>query len=561
MDDFLKTQPPKIQTNASIKVREEDYPYQLHISKDWKIKEFIPAISRRQADLEDRTIPRICAADTLLGAMIGYNAVSYEFWYQGELDKDQAKNYYRGGYYIYGIGYDACLCPNKKLVYDASESGETWLVNYKKNTAIYTADKLGKFFVKSISRTETNGKVLMECDIYLEVFPGKDGKDIKIKITDTQTVQTGYYLLKGSIPERVKNYKGKPYQIMPVPKKTYTDIKNKTVALLNFQEPESVGQTMINLSAYQTTACKGYLVDKIANSLMITRTNFEYDNPIKNSPLAAITAKASIDNSSSIYSNISTFSHPLIIGDNENRVTFVDLRPFTKIDMRSQECIISNRAEYSFMVLRGNLQIAFYTDNGRVYLRDTSPTLMQIYATWISENISRRFSLDAGAQYRLYIFSAVFYQSLFMSGELGDRDVEAMVLRITRDLRVKAEDVFDVIDQVGLTTDGNEPLIMMTLPKFCEYLPKVTGSVRLDNFSPAILFTLVGGTWLGYNAREVACVALEHIPTFIAMVYASANNRSFSVSNFSKLTLRFLKREKNDLPVKIVRILDTVFNS
>ena len=50
-----------------------------HISVDPKITPFIPELSRRTALKEDRTVPRISTAPTIIGCLLGYQADLGEF--------------------------------------------------------------------------------------------------------------------------------------------------------------------------------------------------------------------------------------------------------------------------------------------------------------------------------------------------------------------------------------------------------------------------------------------------------------------------------------------------
>lgn len=301
---------------------------------------------------------------------------------------------------------------------------------------------------------------------------------------------------------------------------------------------------MIKISAYETTPCRGYQIDKIEKELKVAflpNGESEYGN--------RLTVVDALFNNDSASLKLPSFAHP-VFNEGTNKWT-IDIRPFTAIDMRTMKCVIKDPSEVKFNKLRGELCAVFEKESGRNYLRDLSSVIVTVFSSWISENIARRFSLPADAQYRLYIYAAVYYQSLFYDiAEDDEMAKQQIALRLSRDMKVKSEDVFSVMDSIE-----EESILNMDINVFCQYAQHVTGSIRLEKFNPALLYTIIGGTWLSFNAREVACVALEHVPTFIAMVAQSAQSRGHTVSPFAKLVTRKSKRELEDLGQKLNNIL------
>ena len=114
-------------------------------------KTFIPMMPRSAAVSEENTTPRVTVAPTLLGCIIGYARVFSDF-----IGNPQE------GYLINRIDFEHCLKPNDKLVYDAPETGEHWLIAYNKKTQQYDPKVIGKLFMTQavIERTplESRGK-------------------------------------------------------------------------------------------------------------------------------------------------------------------------------------------------------------------------------------------------------------------------------------------------------------------------------------------------------------------------------------------------------------------
>lgn len=143
LETFLSTL-PKTTTNNLTVVENTDNDKLLHISADRKLNKFVPRIGFSQLKSEDRTIPRICVARTLVGCILGYDRIVFDF--HNRFDKT-----YERGYYIKSFDYEHSLVPDKKLVADVGITGEEWLVSYSSETSKYSSENIGKFFVQSIT--------------------------------------------------------------------------------------------------------------------------------------------------------------------------------------------------------------------------------------------------------------------------------------------------------------------------------------------------------------------------------------------------------------------------
>jgi hypothetical protein len=58
--------------------------------------------------------------------------------------------------------------------------------------------------------------------------------------------------------------------------------------------------------------------------------------------------------------------------------------------------------------------------------------------------------------------------------------------------------------------------------------------------------TVTRNSWYGTNAKEIISVALEHPPTWAAIVFTALNERTFKNSMIYKIAERFGKRGASD---------------
>ena len=136
-------------------------------------------------------------------------------------------------------------------------------------------------------------------------------------------------------------------------------------------------------------------------------------------------------------------------------------------------------------------------------------------------------NLDPSSQIKVSIIAGYFYLTLFRDEEIDHNDrikLASQVSRATRNL--DTEQCLEVIEDLPE---------MKNVHEFIETMVEVVDSSRMKKFNAGLLYSIIGGGWFGANAREVMAVAVEHPPTFIALVHAAINDRSYRRSLFAKM--------------------------
>lgn len=139
LNEFISLQVNRVKNNVTI-VSKNDlrFPFLLHIDRVVP-KKFIPSIPVRAAPLEDKTIARVTVADTLLGCMLAYGNIYYDYNILKTIN-----------YKISKLDFECAIKPNKKLVYDSKETNEYWLVPYNEKHASYKPIEIGNFFLNDL---------------------------------------------------------------------------------------------------------------------------------------------------------------------------------------------------------------------------------------------------------------------------------------------------------------------------------------------------------------------------------------------------------------------------
>jgi hypothetical protein len=233
LTQWLETVSEKVRKNVQVVTPEEvKQDYFLHISTDTAIKKFIPLIGRRQAYSEDRSVPRVTVAPTLLGCFIGYAKSEYDFNNLKPTGKPEDRGY-KGGWKIYALPFEAALKPGARMVYDSRLSDEHWLVSYSRETNEYVPEQAGKMFYRSLRLVGQQGKLPSgEMELYAEItMPGG------IRFSKSHFLNPGYYRIVGPVQQNVKSWTDdKDFVITPIDKADYMSAKNAAADLLGLVE-------------------------------------------------------------------------------------------------------------------------------------------------------------------------------------------------------------------------------------------------------------------------------------------------------------------------------------
>jgi hypothetical protein len=237
-------------------------------------------------------------------------------------------------------------------------------------------------------------------------------------------------------------------------------------------------------------------------------------------------------------SQIPVFAHPLPVKTAYGETLFVDVRPCVTVNRQTQEPIVKNTTEYEFIRMRAMLNL-IWLEGMYKQLRDLSTVPVAVYASMIAENMSRHFNLDPKEVMQVKILAAVFYQNLHSPAVRWDEQTrvryEAVAMRAAHAPNEMAKDLIERIDHFDSIRD------------LCDTIKNLLENPRLEELNPALLMMMLGGAWFGANAREVMAVALEHPPTWHAVVYSALVNRSFKKTGVAQIAERFADRKGGDM--------------
>ena len=307
-------------------------------------------------------------------------------------------------------------------------------------------------------------------------------------------------------------------------------------------------------TAYDTTACIGYQ-DSIRKALeeiskqevlgskqiQIAKNLMKEGNSVKDAPpFWGVRA---------IYpgiADISPFAHPinedrrLAVGKNadDSETVYIDVRSFSRLDQQGEPVVTAAR-DYSVMSLRGALQSVW---NGVDTFRDLlnlGDYQLTVYARWISETLTRRLTLPPEIQMKLAVYAAYYYLCQFITDdqkEIEQKDYIRMATMIARSTYVNVEETLNLIEDLPILTN---------IQSFIDLLKEKSESARYEQLNLALFVSIFGGSWLGANSREVSVVAVEHPPTFIALLAIATLERSATRSAIGQIAETFKKDDQS----------------
>jgi len=277
-------------------------------------------------------------------------------------------------------------------------------------------------------------------------------------------------------------------------------------------------------TAYDTTACRDYLMKKTTDAIEVAGLNGQL--PAMAGTIGGI---QEVQGGSATVDAIPAFAHPIAVTEGQTQKIAVDVRQYGKWDQHQAVFHVRNATDYRLAQHRSKLN-HIWLNHSPTILRDISPLPMAVFATWISEAITRYKSLNPQEQLNLTVLAAIWYSSQFTDEEtFSDREKMGLANQLQKTLRISPEVTIEMLDAVPVVQSAHH---------FCELARQVTDSVRLQDFTTGLLFANVGSAFARNDWRELVAVALEHPPTWMALVMLAVTERTYKHTVVTKITER-----------------------
>lgn len=236
--------------------------------------------------------------------------------------------------------------------------------------------------------------------------------------------------------------------------------------------------------------------------------------------------------------DLPAWEHPIVIdGLKGNRIVVNDVRKYVvKHDEQpaSLADVVKDKSSMQFIVLRGLLTLDFITGKQSKH-RSVVSASSSAMGVWINGMIGTIVKLSPEEMFHVEITTAMYAHSLYYTNEELEDARDVMIARVINGKHVyklsgkqikeilngyvfnKSDRIKDLIDNInaGIDTDKRQ-------------------FVTIDSIVGAM-----GTVWYGPGGSESAIIALENMPTWLAMIYSSINSRTYTKSRIGMLLNKY----------------------
>ena len=295
-------------------------------------------------------------------------------------------------------------------------------------------------------------------------------------------------------------------------------------------------------SAYDTTACVGYTTSTMKTIHEALKASFIKGDISLHADSGSLLVTGLLNTR-----DIPTFTHPITLEVEGVKKTFIDVRSCVKLEQHSNDYLVKDQDEFEFLTMRCHLDHLWNTEMPSL-LQNVSKLPIAVYANLIGEYTARRLALDPRDTLTVTVLAAVLYLNLFTDDtEVRKTDATHMAQYISNALSMRAPTVYDIIEN---------NTVINNLEDFCETCKEFSQSVRLRDLNPVTLFGMVGPAWYGNNGRELMAVAMEHPPTWLALLKRAMTSRGYNNTGLSKFMERGIFRKLGEgYPRQLAQLL------
>lgn len=235
---------------------------------------------------------------------------------------------------------------------------------------------------------------------------------------------------------------------------------------------------------------------------------------------------------------VPVFRHPIMFVDNRGKQRVaLDLRQFVKINKEeivSVSQVVRDKAGFDVGVTRMIFMMLLADNSNNVMFIKNS--LVTGFTTWLGGMISVALQLDTVEQMRLNIAITWYYTGIMKDGELNDSDMNRTMTN-TYGIR-QAKYIKDILVDLPKEITKDVDLI--------EIIKKSVNSPKTDTITLDFIYNIINNSYWGNNNHEMSILALEHVPTWIAIMHVVSTGRGYKKTKLASSLDRQKRRIKLD---------------
>lgn len=279
---------------------------------------------------------------------------------------------------------------------------------------------------------------------------------------------------------------------------------------------------------YQTTLGRLFKVDPYV--LAIRKAAISLSLP----PMQTVTNETLLDTGyvtpREEHEDIPIFAHIVNLGTDEQPMLVVDGRQYMRYDERSGITRLIAANDWQLQCIRVALTLKLMESGTASFARLTDFPA-KVFTDWITGTLVQRYTLRPESEMALRVISVLYYQAMLMP-ELRqpghDRVRFAPIL--ARVSGIPIEFILNLIDPDIEGTVGK----LENATDLAIELSTKSRTLAMGTLKFADLHTLLKSTWYGTNHSDNVGMALEHLPTWIAILYTAVSDRSYRKSKITE---------------------------
>jgi len=257
----------------------------------------------------------------------------------------------------------------------------------------------------------------------------------------------------------------------------------------------------------------------------LDKLNYEFKNG-ENLRLVFITGKNEFE------TELPVWNHPILFKDFKgmNRI-FVDIRQFVKFKettFYTLNDIVNNRPGFDFTITRTIYMLDLFKSVSNMAMIENGLSLS--FSTWISSSFKSVLTLGIEESMKIEIIALHYILCVIADIEQDDDSIENIYFKISKNLKSMRGNIKYVKDVCSELNHNPRDAVDLV-----ENISKGVNSPLLTNINTGLLYNIIGNTWNGINASENIAMSFDHVPTLIALIFVSANNKSFKHSRLANV--------------------------
>lgn len=254
-----------------------------------------------------------------------------------------------------------------------------------------------------------------------------------------------------------------------------------------------------------------------------------------------------------IYPNglIPKFEHPLLV-NLMNKLTYsvIDLSPFVRLNDNGEISVV-NYPLYNFQRIRNGLTSELI-NNGNRSIKSLPGRLVNTYTDLITNSLAATLNLNNEEVLIIKTLSAwFFYCNLMQDTAVGEIELETILANIARDTNIAA--IFS-----SRYIDGT---FINNVDEFIEMIKDKIDNPNIQKLNTGVFYTVLAkninsSVWVGLDKHQLLAIGIEHIPTFVALVYITLSEPVFRNVGLNKIASKNYKNDKSSFLIAV----DTITN-